>query len=104
VAILAGNLRSLMQSRETRRELGASTHELEGEVAELRRARSELTERIQNLETIVVSQTWSVLQDKVLTSDEKDNRLAAIAPHETRSETGEGTSRQRAEQLARRMQ
>nr|MDP9122105.1 hypothetical protein [Acidobacteriota bacterium] len=66
VAILSGTVREWIKVSARQRDLGTSTHELEKDVTELRQDRTALLERIQNLETIVVSQTWGVLQDKGL--------------------------------------
>ena len=38
--------------------------------------------RVENLEAIVVSQTWDVVQDKTLSPVEKERRLAAVAHRE----------------------
>jgi hypothetical protein len=104
VAILAGTLRRMwLQSNRTRRELGASTHELEGEIMQLTRANAELAERIQNLETIVVSQTWDVLHERGLAPADRDAKLAAVAHHELGGDRAP-SSQQRAEELARRLE
>jgi len=104
VAIAAKSFRSWMSFKSTQRELGTSTRELEQEVAELAKARAELAERVQNLETIVVSQTWSVLQDKGLTPPERDLRLATAAHRELGPPDASAVNQQRAEDLARRLQ
>jgi hypothetical protein len=104
VAILASNVRRLVVFSAKQRAMTASTHELETEVAELTRAKAELTERIQNLETIVVSQTWGVLQDRGLAPAEKELRLATAAHRELGAADNAPVNQQRAEQMARRLQ
>lgn len=104
VAILASNVRRLVVFSAKQRVMTASTHELENEVAELTRARAELTERIQNLETIVVSQTWGALQDRGLAPAERELRVATAAHREMGPPESAPVNQQRAEQMARRLQ
>jgi hypothetical protein len=106
VAICSGTLKTWMRVRATQAQLGSSTHELEREVAALTSARAELLERIQNLETIVVSQTWQVLQDTQLPAAEKQLRVATVAHREFSADesAAAAANQQRAEQLARRLQ
>jgi hypothetical protein len=104
VAILSGTFREWMKFRATQRQIGASTHELEKDVAELTRAKAELSERVQNLETIVVSQTWGVLQDKGMLPAERDLKIATVAHREMGAGDSAQANQQRAEQLARRLQ
>jgi hypothetical protein len=104
VAILARTFRGWMSFKTTQRQLGADTRELEKEMAELSRAKAELAERVQNLETIVVSQTWSVLQEKGLTPPEREFKLATAAHRELGSPDPSAVNQQRAEDLARRLQ
>jgi hypothetical protein len=104
VAILSGAFRSWLRVRASQQVLGASTRELEREVAALSRMKAELTERIQNLETIVVSQTWGVLNDRNLQPADRDSRLAILAHHETSQADSAQVNQQRAEQLAQRLQ
>jgi hypothetical protein len=107
VAILSKTARSWMVFQAKQRQLGASTKELEEEVAALAKARAELTERIQNLETIVVSQTWGALHDRGLSPAERELKVATVAHREmgppADSEIA-GANQHRAEQLARRLQ
>jgi hypothetical protein len=115
-AILSGAFREWLKFRAKQRELGVSTRELEKEVAGLARAKAELTERVQNLETIVVSQTWQVLQDKGLAPAERELKLATAAHRELGGASASAAhaahashptdlaNQQRAEQLARRLQ
>jgi hypothetical protein len=103
-AILSGTLRQWMRSRATERQLGSSTRELEGEIATLRRANDDLNQRLQNLETIVVSQTWRVLGDPNLSPAERNLQAATAAHREIGPADSAQVNQQRAEQLARRLQ
>jgi hypothetical protein len=103
VAILAANIRRLLTFQAKQRQMGASTSELEREVAALSKARAELTERLQNLETIVVSQTWGVLQDRGLPPAERELRVATVAHREMGPPDAAAANQQRAEQLANRL-
>lgn len=106
VAILSGTLRQWMRTRATERQLGTSTRELESEIATLRKTNQQLDERVQNLETIVVSQTWRVLSDPKLTPTERDLQVAAAAHRDLAPAPADlaQANQQRAEQLARRLQ
>src|SRR5262245_2724225 len=98
---VAGTMKTWMKLKAQQQSLGASNRELEQDVAELRKDRDSLLERLQNLETIVVSQTWEALQDHSLPPPDRERRVAATA----RRELGpSGPSyQQRAEQLANRL-
>lgn len=108
VAILAANIRRVVVFQAQQRQLGASTNELEQRVAALTRERSELAERVQNLETIVVSQTWGALQERGLSPAEREIRVATAAHRELKPDDSAAAAalanQQRAEQLARRLQ
>ena len=107
VAILAANFRRFAIYRAQQRQLGASTTELEKEVAALSRAKAELAERVQNLETIVVSQTWGALQERGLSPAERELKVAAAAHRDMgprAADDAAAANQQRAEQLARRLQ
>jgi hypothetical protein len=82
VAILSKTIRGWMVFQTKQRQLGASTRELEQEVAALTKANAALTERVQNLETIVVSQTWGALQDRGLSPAERELKVATAAHRE----------------------
>ncbi len=104
VAILSGTLRQWIRVRANQQQLGASTRELEREVAELSRMKAELTERIQNLETIVVSQTWNVVNDRNLPPAEREAKLATLAHRQPIEDDSARVNQQRAGQLAQRLQ
>jgi hypothetical protein len=103
VAILAGTFKEWMQFKAKQRELGASTDELDREVAALRKVNEALQERVQNLEAIVVSQTWDALHAPGLTPVERDLKVASAARRELKSDPV-AANQQRAEQLAQRLQ
>jgi Sec-independent protein translocase protein TatA len=75
IAILAGSFDQWVKLNARQSKLGTSTDELGKAVdsikRELKDQQQKLEQRIANLETIVTSQTWDVLQDSNLSSDEK---------------------------------
>src|SRR5436305_1279028 len=71
-AILAGTFKEWVKFKATQRQLGASTDELEREMAAMRQLNEVLQERVQNLEAIVVSQTWDALHDHGLAPAERE--------------------------------
>jgi hypothetical protein len=103
-AIVMKTVREWLRFKATQRQLGTSTGELEREVDVLKREREVILDRLQNLEAIVVSQTWNVLHDKGLSPVERDLKLASTARREIAAPDAESANRQRAEQLARRLQ
>src|SRR5262245_54301194 len=103
-AIVMKTVREWLRFKATQRQLGVSTGELEQEVAALKKEREAMLDRLQNLETIVVSQTWDAVHDKVLPPVERDLRIASTARREIAAPDAETLNRQRAEQLARRLQ
>lgn len=102
VAILAGTFKSWVKIRLQQRMLGASNKELEREIDEMRRERETLRHRLENLEAIVVSQTWDAVQDRSLPSAEQERRVAATVRREIAPAAPD--YQQRAEQIARRIQ
>ena len=102
--IMAGVLREWIKVNAAQRNLGASTGELEKEVAALQKEREVILDRLQNLEAIVVSQTWDALHDRGLTPAERDLKVASTVRREIAAPDSEAVNRQRAEQLARRLQ
>ena len=103
VAILAGVLRDWLKVREKQKSLGASTSELEREVAALKREREAVLDRLQNLEAIVVSQTWDAVNDRSLTPPERDLKVTSTVRREVAAPSAESVNQQRAEQLAQRL-
>jgi hypothetical protein len=80
--ILAGMFKEWLKFREKQNQLGNSTENLEKLFGEFRQREKALVDRIENLEAIVVSQTWDVVQDKTLSPVEKEYRLASVAHRE----------------------
>lgn len=103
IGILAGVFREYLRLQTQQRALGTSSRELEKTVEELRRTNQELAQRVENLETIVVSQTWSALNDPTLSEAERQRRLPPVVRQEVHAPAVEEMNRQRAEQLARRL-
>ena len=104
VAILAKVLRDWIKVRAAQKSLGASTTELEREVAALQREREAILDRLQNLEAIVVSQTWDAVNDHSLTPPERDLKVASTVRREVATApSSEAVNQQRAEQLAQRL-
>jgi hypothetical protein len=101
--IFAGVFRDYIKMQARQRDLGKSTHELEKLVEDLRQTNRSLVQRMENLETIVVSQTWSAVQDPGLSDADRQRRIAATVRHEVHTPDTEEINRQRAEQLARRL-
>lgn len=82
-------------------QLGSSTNNLEKVVAELRAREQEMARRLENLEAIVVSQTWDAVTDRHLPTVEKELRVASATQREM-PPPPMGDS-QKAETLARRL-
>lgn len=103
VAILAGVLRDWLKVRAKQKSLGASTSELEREVAALQKEREAILDRLQNLEAIVVSQTWDAVNDRTLTPPERELKVASTVRREIAAPASEAVNQQRAQQLAQRL-
>lgn len=101
-AILAGLIRDLFRVRAKQQALGTSNRELEKDMDELRRTNQMLAQRVENLETIVVSQTWNAVHAPGALDAERP-RPVPVVPHEPPKPPMEELNRQRAEQLARRL-
>lgn len=99
--IMAGMFKEWLKFREKQNQLGNSTQNLEKLVAELRQRDQALAERVENLEAIVVSQTWDVVQDRTLAPELKEHRLASVAHRELAAPPVPDS--QKAEVLARRL-
>jgi hypothetical protein len=102
IAILAGTFKTWLRIKAQQRVLGASNRELEEEVAALRKDRAAILGRLENLEAIVVSQTWDALHDHSLPPSEKERKVASGVRREIG--TPEPSYQQRAGELARRLQ
>ena len=103
VAILARVFRDYVRLQTQQRVLGTSNRELERVVEDLRTTNQTLAQRVENLETIVVSQTWNVLHAPGASEAEREQKVAATVRHEVQPPATEEMNRQRAEQLARRL-
>src|SRR5262245_4592219 len=103
VGILAGFARQWLKVRTQQRALGASNQELEQKVERLERESAENAQRLENLEAIVVSQTWGALQEPGLSEADRQRRIVAARPHEVHAPSAEELNRQRAAEIARRV-
>ena len=101
--IAAGVFREFMRMRIRQQSLGTSTHGLAKEVSTLKAENAALLDRIQNLEAIVVSQTWDVIHDKGLSPVERDLKISSTTRRELAEPARETANQQAAEQLARRL-
>ncbi|HEX4494704.1 MAG TPA: hypothetical protein VIE43_03455 [Thermoanaerobaculia bacterium] len=104
VAILSGSFKTWLKVRAQQRVLGASNRELESEVTALRKDRDTLHQRLENIEAIVVSQTWNVVHDQSLPAAERERLIASTVRREVAPAPAAPSNQQRAEQLARRLQ
>ena len=103
VAISARVFRDYLRLQTQQRALGSSNRELEKVVDELRRTNENLAQRVENLETIVVSQTWNALSAPGASEPERQQRLATAVRQEVHAPATEEMNRQRAADLARRL-
>ncbi|HEY7214070.1 MAG TPA: hypothetical protein VIC28_05530 [Thermoanaerobaculia bacterium] len=101
--IMVKGFREWLKFKATQRDLGASTGDLEREVAVLKKEREGILDRLQNLEAIVVSQTWDAVHDQRLPPAERELKIASTIHREVAAPDAETLNRQRAEQLARRL-
>ncbi len=102
IAILGGLYMDLLKFREKQKTQGAANQELAQKVVRLERTNAEMARRLENLETIVVSQTWSAVNAPGAAEAERPRPAAAVR-HEVHAPAAEEMNRQRAEQLARRL-
>lgn len=100
-AILSGVIREWLKVRATQQALGSSNQHLEKVVTELRAREQETARRLENLEAIVVSQTWDAVTDRTLPPVEKELRVASAAHREMAPPPVPDS--QKAEVLARRL-
>ena len=100
-AILSGVIREWIKVRATQQSLGSSNQHLEKQVAELRAREGEMARRLENLEAIVVSQTWDAVTDRSLPPVERELRVASAAHRELAPPPVPDS--QRAEVMARRL-
>jgi peptidoglycan hydrolase CwlO-like protein len=103
VAILARVFRDYLRLQTQQRALGTSNRELEKVMEDLRQTNRTLAQRVENLETIVVSQTWNALNAPGASDAERQQKIAAAVRQEAHAPATDEMNRQRAEQLARRL-
>ena len=106
--ILAGTFKEWLKFKEKQNQLGDSTASLEDKVASLTQAleqseqqRLVVVERIQNLETIVTSQDWDLLEHTSEAEDLIPNNVQAQSSIELPA--AEPSTREKAAHLARRI-
>jgi hypothetical protein len=103
VAILSGTFKTWLKVKAQQRVLGASNRELESEVTALRKDRDTLHQRLENIEAIVVSQTWNAVHDHSLPPAEREQLVASTVRREVAPMASGPSNQQRAEQLASRL-
>ena len=103
-AITMKTLRDILRIRVSQRALGQSSRELEQTVQELKRKNQDLMDRLENLETIVVSRTWEAISQPGLSDVDRQRSVASAVQREVQEPSVEEMNRQRAAQLARRLQ
>lgn len=103
VAIIMGGIKDILKVKASQLKLGASTTELEREVAELRKRNALLSDRLENVEAIVVSQTWDAVHAPHTTQTERDLRIASVAHRELTPPDPSEINQQRVQQLAQRL-
>lgn len=103
VAILTKFATQVLRMRTEQRALGASSRDLEIKVEQLEKANAEYAQRLENLEAIVVSQTWNVLQEPGLSEADRQRRVVSAGHREIHAPELEEVNQQRAAQLARRL-
>lgn len=105
--IAAGMAKDYLKFKEKTSRLGSSTRELEREVEALQEERDALTERVENLEALVTSRLWMVLDDEDLTDTELEAELARarlqMRPKVPEPPDDEPSPKEKAERLARRL-
>ena len=84
------------------RALGTSNRELELKVERLEQANAEYAQRFENLEAIVVSQTWNALPEPRLSEVDR-HRPVVGSRQEPHAPAGEDINRQRVADLAHRL-
>jgi hypothetical protein len=103
IAIVSKAATRFIALRAEQRALGTSNHELELKVDRLERADAESARRIENLEAIVVSQTWNVLGRPEAAEPVQQHRVAAASRQDLHMPPTEELNRQRAADLAGRL-
>lgn len=91
IVALIGGIIVKLDREKARRELGSSDRELEQKVTRLEKANAEYAQRLEDLEAIVASRSWSALQE------------TATRPHAVSAPAVEERNRQQVAELARRL-
>jgi len=102
-AILMRGFREFIRFKATQRSLGTSTSELERQVADLKKTNSQLVDRIESLEAIVVSQTWDAVNLPLSSETDRERRIASAAHREMAPPDPAEVNQQRVQQLAQRL-
>lgn len=102
--IAAGVISEWLKLRAKQQQLRSSSNELEQTVVDLKKTLEVQQQRLQNLETIVVSQTWDVVHNREIPAPARERLVEATVRHEVRDPDADDRNRHRAEQLARRLQ
>ena len=103
LAILSRFATQWIKVRAESKTLGASNRALEQKVELLEQANADYRQRLENVEAIVVSQTWSALQESGFSEPDGGRRIVAARPHEVQTPAMEELNQQRAATLARRL-
>jgi hypothetical protein len=98
---IAGTIKTWMKIKAQQQALGSSNQELEADVAALRKDRDSLLARLENLEAIVVSQTWDAIHDRSLPPADRELRVASAVRREVAPSAP--SNQQRAQELAGRL-
>jgi len=106
MGMIVFGVRSRDQMRAIQEDLGMSATNLQGSVRDLLQALEEsrnqqerITKRLENLETIVTSETWDALKD-----DEKSGRIPDLMKEEPSEELPqEPSAEEKARRIARRV-
>lgn len=101
--IMAGSFSQWLKLKAKQQQLGTSTEGLAKELSALKSLNGVLAERVQNLEAIVVSQTWDALHDRGLSPVERDLKVASAVRREIKGPDTTSANQHRAEQLAQRL-
>jgi hypothetical protein len=102
IAILAGAFKEWLKFKEKQAQLGTSADELERALAASKHHQEALQRRVENLEAIVTSQMWDVLNDTSMGETERENRLVRMRA-EMDAPAHEDNDARRVEQMARRL-
>lgn len=103
LAILSGVAKQWLKVRAEQRALGTSNRELEQKLERLERINAEHAQRLEDLEAIVVSQTWGAIQEPGLSEADRQRRLSSAVRREVHAPPAGEVNRQRAADLARRL-